>query len=172
MTSKLQKAHYFGIPSPATARHHHSATDSVEVIVLAAQETGNDDPTAWILSAGNLLFISYCSLLWAYIYCIFTYCLRIWAGISWPGPWSCPRPRPAAARCACRGAWWAPAARSTPPSAPARSCQPGQGTPGYDDVAFYLLNIYNEPSTPGNWIIDVWPLARPRNERESTEQQQ
>ena len=49
MTSKLQKAHYFGIPSPATARPHHSATDSVEVIVLAAQETGNDDPTAWIL---------------------------------------------------------------------------------------------------------------------------
>ena len=85
MTSKLQKAHYFGIPSPATARHHHSATDSVEVIVLAAQETGNDDPTAWILSAGNLLFIFYCTLLWAYIYCISTSLTVFISGRVFPG---------------------------------------------------------------------------------------
>ena len=76
MTSKLQKAHYFGIPSPATARYHHSATDSVEVIVLAAQEAGNDDPTAWILQPG-IYFLSLTVLYCGRVFIFTVYLLRL-----------------------------------------------------------------------------------------------
>ena len=148
MTSKLQKAHYFGIPSPATARHHHSATDSVEVIVLAAQETGNDDPTAWILSAGNLLFIFYCSLLWARR--IFTvYLLTVFiSGRVFPGL--------VPGRVPGLGLLQLGVSVEEHDGHQQHAVHHRQHQPDLanldrdDDVAFHLLNIYNEPSTPGN----------------------
>ena len=154
MTSKLQKAHYFGIPSPATARPHHSATDSVEVIVLAAQEAGNDDPTAWILSAGNLLFISYCSLLWAciYIYCIFTSLTVFISGRVFPGL------VPGRVRGPGVVQLGVPVEEHDGPQQHAvhhRQHQPDLAHLDREHQVrmmwhLHLLNIYNEPSTPGN----------------------